>query len=358
MFTIGGRTLSWRALLPAVILVVCLSLCGQESYTIESNLQYRLSWGDLAGLGEVVAAPDHSRRTLRLESGAETLLQQCRNNPAHWHNDPLLFRFGHLHPFSTIGCRERSSPSLHVVFYELPNGESEARVHFDLYGPQNTVGHAAEVFRNRMTFGRTSEFEVYRGLMRTNPNASEPAPEAKYDLSAHARHYLHNAFGPGAIGMAVASGMATLTLHRATGLGSDTDRYVDRVSTNLIRNATSQSIEFASAAFLQQEERFSPSGQPGFGRRMRSAAYRTLFVPGRGGDELAFPRIAAALGTPWAMRQWHPDLEAPPDPWMQSAIIFGQYALRSYWAEFKPEITRLLRKAGHRSARNGDGAGL
>src|SRR5437763_11987485 len=125
------------------MLVACLSIYGQESHTIESDLQYRLSWGNLAARGEIAAAPDKAKRTLRLATGAEALLEQCRDNPTHWHKDPLLFRFGHLHSFSTIGCRERSSPSMHVVFYTLPSGEHEARVHFDLFGPQNTLGHAA-----------------------------------------------------------------------------------------------------------------------------------------------------------------------------------------------------------------------
>ena len=243
---------------------------------------------------------------------------------------------------------------MHVVFYELPNGAREARVHFDLYGPQ-ILGHAAEVIRNRMTFGKTSEFDVYRGLVRANPNASEPVPEPKYDFSAHARQYLHDAFGLRAIGTRIASGMASSAMHRATG-DRDGQGYADRASTNLVRNATAQTIEFASAAFLQQEQRFSPSHEQGLGRRMQSAAYRTLFIPGRRGDELAFPRIAAALATPWAMRQWHPGRDAPPDAWIQSAIILGRYALRSYWAEFKPEITARLRKAVHRS-RNEYGTG-
>lgn len=346
---------SWHALLFAVTLLACLTLCGEESHTLESNVQYRLSWGDLGPPSEIVTGPADASRTLRMATGAEALLKDCLDNPGHWHNDTLLFRFGHLHPFSTIGCRERSSPSMHVVFYKLPSGEHEARVHFDLNAPQNIVGHSTEVLRNRMTFGRTSEFEVYRGLVRSNPNASEPVPEPKYDLGTHTREYLLKAFGPRATGFAIASGMATVGIHRATGWGSQPHRYIDRISTNLLRNATSQTIEFGSSAFLRQDQTFVPQHQSGFSRRMRSAAYRTLFVPGRGGDELAFPRIAAALGTPWVMRPWHPGLESPPNPWGQSAIIFCQYALRSYWAEFKPDILALLRRPARQSAKDANG---
>jgi hypothetical protein len=138
-------------------------------------------------------------------------------------------------------------------------------------------------------------------------------------------------------------------MHNVTGRGPGALGLTDRVSTNLIRTTLVQSIEFGAAAFVQQEQGFSPSGEHGFGRRARSALYRSLFVPGRGGDELAFPRIAAAIGTPWAMRQWHPGRETAPDPWVQAALLFGRYIARSYWTEFKPDIMRALRKALHRA---------
>ena len=117
---------------------------AEEPPTLESNLEYRLAKGALAELGEIVPAPAESRRALRIAEGGE----------------------GHRHPRSSIGCRERSSPSMHAVFYLGPGHTRETWVHFDLHGPQNVAGHLSEVMRNRMPFGRTSEYEVYRGRVR------------------------------------------------------------------------------------------------------------------------------------------------------------------------------------------------
>src|SRR5262249_37257113 len=90
---------------------------------------------------------------------------------------------------------------------------------------------------------------------------------------------------------------------------------------------------------------FAPSGQQGFQRRAASALYRTFIVPGRDGNELAFPRIAAAFGTVWVAQRWHPWQETAPAGWTQAGWILARYVARSYWAEFKPEIGRAIRKA-------------
>lgn len=333
----------WTVIAPA-LLIAASSLRGDEPSTIASNLEYRLAWGDLGSPGTVVLAPPESRRAVRLTHGGEELLQLCANNPGRWQKDPLLFRFGHSHPGSTIGCRERTSPSVHVVFYRRPGDSREAWVHFDLHGPNNVIAHIGEVARNRMTFGRTSQHEVFRGLVRTNPDGSDLVPRPKYHFTAQGRQYLHKAFGYNAAGMAVASAAGSTALGKTTGWGLGGVTYQDRVYTNLARNAVAQSIEFGTAAFLQQDQGFASSTESGFGRRARSALYRSFFVRGRHGDELAFPRIAAALATPHVMAPWHPAGQAAPDPWVQSALMLSRSIARSYWAEFKPDIKRATKK--------------
>ena len=105
---------------PALLTLGCFSLLAGDNPTIETNLRYRLERGDFTESGAIVPAPSVSKRALRIAKGGELLLQTCRSNPEHWQEDPLLFRFGHSHPFSTIGCRERTSPSLHVFFTAVP----------------------------------------------------------------------------------------------------------------------------------------------------------------------------------------------------------------------------------------------
>ena len=340
----------WKRLGIAILFCVAsATLWGDEPRTIESNIRYRIARGDLASPGEIEPAPADSRRTLRIEYGIDQLLHECLADSDHWEKDPFVFRLAHRHPASSIGCRERSSPSMHIVFHDGVDGSKEGRVHFDLYGPDKKLPHAFEVVRNRLTFGRTSEYDVYRGLVRANPNAGLPLPKPRYDLSAHAKKYLHDAFGPAAIGMAVTSGAASSLLYSVRN-GSELGNgpYVDRIARNLVRNGISQSIEFGAAAFLQQDQGFSPSHDGGIGKRIRIAAYHSLFVKGRQGDELAFPRIAAALGTPWAMHSWQsPRGVAAQDPWLQASLLFGRYLVRSYWAEFRPEIMRAVYKVHH-----------
>ena len=114
-----------------------------------------------------------------------------------------------------------------------------------------------------------------------------------------------------------------------------------------MRNGVWQSIEFGTAAFLQQDQTFRASREQGTWKRSRTALYRTLFVPGRQGDELAFPRIAASMGTPLVMRPFHPGVTAVPNPWLQSAVMMGRYLILSYWTEFKPDIQEKLKRTFH-----------
>jgi len=142
---------------------VCfLGACHAQSRSLSDNLAYRLARGDLAGV-----APDgHSDgRTLGIRQGADVLLRNCVSNPARWANNSSSWRFGHRTPESTISCRELATPSLHVVFYPQADGSRTARVHFDLHGPRNPVGHLSEVLRNGLSNGRTSQYDVYCSLI-------------------------------------------------------------------------------------------------------------------------------------------------------------------------------------------------
>lgn len=309
------------------------------NHTIASNLRLRFSRGDL---GDVLPAPQESRRAVRIAQGGDLLLSACKEHPETWSRDPLIGRLAHRDAWSTIGCRERSSPGLHVVFYRTPEGEREAWAHFDLHGPENTVLHLSEVVRNRLTFGRTSEFDVYRGLLRQDSDADSIAP--RYDFNEHAREYLRSTFGPQTLGAGVVSAIASTTFRNISGIGVENGGYPNRIAFNLATNTIAKSIEFGTAAFLQQEQGFSASGERGFRKRSAYALYRTFMVPGRDGDELAFPRIAAAAGTAWMIHRWHPWQEAQPNVLTLAGWILARYALRSYWTEFKPEILHVTRK--------------
>src|SRR5262245_57916391 len=100
-----------------VFAVAALSFGGDEPRTTGSNLIYRTHFGDI---GTPFAAPVETRRHLRIAAGAEELLELCQTHPEQWSQDSLINRFGHSHSFTTIGCRERGTPSMHIVFYLQP----------------------------------------------------------------------------------------------------------------------------------------------------------------------------------------------------------------------------------------------
>jgi hypothetical protein len=317
------------------------AFCFGQTHNLVTNLQYRLTQGDLA---ELAPAPFAHARTLGIEHGGDALLQECLDHPLKWTQDRMLFRLAHRHAASSTSCRERTSPSMHVVFYPLADGSRETRIHFDLHGPRNPIGHFGEVVRNRLTFGRTSEYAVYRGLVKRRGDPDVPVPLPAYDVSAHATDFYKAAFGPGAIAGAMFTGSAWSVISRDANWGHGRARYTNHIEANLTRNALRQSIEFGVGAALQQDETYAISQEDRLGVRMRAALFHSLFVPGRGGHELAFPRIAAALGTSWITHEWHPWCQQAPDPWLGTALILSRYVLTSYWREFRPDIKHHLLK--------------
>jgi hypothetical protein len=343
----NGAGLRWRRRVGnlkyyfAVLSVVGIAgFANAQSHDLVTNLQYRLKQGDM---GEVVPGPYKNTRTLLIQKGGDELLKNCLNDPEHWTIDPLIFRFGHTSPLSTVGCRERTSPSLHIVFYQRPDGSRQARLHFDLYGPHNPLGHFSELLKNRLTFGRTSQYDVYRNLVKNESEDNTPVPERRYDYASHAREYLNATFGPKAIASAMFSAGASATFSRSDVWGDGFDRYSNRFEANIVRQTMRRSIEFGTAALLQQEQAFTSSQEETTGRRIRSALYHSFFVQGRNGNEFAFPRVAAAVGTGFIVHNWHPWQQQDINPWMQTTSILSRYVLQSFWQEFKPDIKSTLK---------------
>ena len=312
-------------------LVVVLSARAQSPSMLD-NMNYRLSWGDL---GPVTPAPIEKLRALRIASGSNALLNECLASPEKWHKDSLIYRFGHGHPLTTIGCRERAAPSLHVVFYLQPDGSRQAWIHFDRYRPGNFFGHAAEVIQNRLTFGRTSQADIYRALVVSRDDPTQPIPAPRYDFQQHAKNYWRSTFSPSSLLPSVLSGGGNSLIDDTLHFGDGGERYVNHIEANLVRHVTQQSLEFGFAAMLRQDEAFATSKEKRLSKRIEGALYHSFFVPGRNGDEFAFPRVAAAFGTGWMTHEWHPWRSDNIDPWRQASLILSSYIARSFWQEFE-----------------------
>jgi hypothetical protein len=84
--------------------------------SIRSNLQYRLTKGDLPYLSFGVETP----KNVEVIKGVEELLQSCLKDPETWAKDPLIFRLAHTHPAAIQSFREKNSPSMHAIFRRVP----------------------------------------------------------------------------------------------------------------------------------------------------------------------------------------------------------------------------------------------
>jgi hypothetical protein len=313
---------------------VLLALSGyayaaSQTPNLSANMAYRLSWVDLNG---VVAATQVQPDAIQIIEGSDVILDQCLSGAGGWQRDPLIFRLAHPHPVSSIGCREIASPGLHVIFYRQPDGSRQAWAHFDLFGAGNRFAHGTEVIQNDLTLGLTSQADVRRGLMKRHEEPRENMPPLDYDFAQSFRDFTSTTYAPSSIFASLAESSA------------GPQRYGSRMEGALVRTGLQETIEFASSAVLQQNERYETSGAHGAMKRIGSAFYHAFFVQGRNGeDEFAFPRVAAAFGTGWVEQNWHPGHRSAPDAMKEASIVFSTYVARSFWHEFKPDLRNRLR---------------
>jgi hypothetical protein len=156
--------------LAAVSVALLSSLAGlaQESveHTITSNIQYRLTQGDLPKLSFGI----EKAKNVEVTDGAEELLQSCLNDPAKWTEDPFLFRLAHAHAASIQSCRENRSPSLHAIFRKVSDEPLQAWVHLDGHGAQtlsSRIVHLGEVVYHKITFQNNDQDRMFENLERS-----------------------------------------------------------------------------------------------------------------------------------------------------------------------------------------------
>src|SRR5580704_14550946 len=140
--------------LAATSLALLFSLAGlaqDAEHTLKSNVEYRLTRGDLPRLSFGAEKP----KNVEVIEGSEELLQDCLADSVTWSQDPLLFRLAHAHPESIQSCRENRSPSLHVIFLQMGNEPLQAWIHLDGHGAQTSgsrIAHLGEFLYHKVTF--------------------------------------------------------------------------------------------------------------------------------------------------------------------------------------------------------------
>src|SRR5580698_3956304 len=167
----------------AILLALLSSLAGWaqelEHQTIKSNIEYRLSRGDLPKLSLGLERP----KEVEIVDGSEELLQECLADPVTWSEDPLVFRLAHTHAASIQSCRENRSPSMHVIFRKVGDEPLEAWAHFDGHGAQTSdsrLAHLGEFLYHKITFQNSDEDRMFENLERSFSNPlgiSQSAPD-------------------------------------------------------------------------------------------------------------------------------------------------------------------------------------
>src|SRR5438552_9001112 len=127
--------------------------CGvsyaQES-SLKDNLELRWSKGDLP---PVVFGAEHPK-FVEIISGGEELLKQCKADKELWAQDSLAFRLAHAHASRIVSCREKHSPSTHVVFELVGETDVLQKVCVHLDGPYGLPRYRCRRRRGRASVSR------------------------------------------------------------------------------------------------------------------------------------------------------------------------------------------------------------
>jgi hypothetical protein len=338
----------------AALLLSAVCAGAQEvEHTIKSNLEYRMTKGDLPALSFGVEKP----KAVQVTEGAAELLEDCLNRPATWSRDSLVFRLAHTHAASIKSCRENASPSMHVVFRSLPDGTLETWVHFDGHGAQTSgsrMVHLGEFLYHKATLRNNDQDQMHDNLERSLSAApSDPAQQTE-ELTNHERSELFltktlTRVGPYASSAVSAAAMQMFSPTAVWGKGMD--RYTNHMLASFSQRVVTYGLQSGVAAALHEDLRYKRSLESSTWKRARHALLSTVILETPRGRDVAFANIAAAIGSGVVINTCHPGREnfTHPGAWKLSALNFAGFAQTNLWAEFKPDIKYFVRsKVLHR----------
>jgi hypothetical protein len=335
-------------------LISTLSAVAQEpEHSIKSNLEYRMTKGDLPALSFGIEKP----KAVQVTGGAEELLQQCLSNPAMWTRDSLVFRLAHTHAPSITSCRENASPSMHAVFRELPDNTLETWIHFDGHGAQTSgsrMMHFAEFMYHKVTFQNNDQDHMHENLERSmSAPPADPAQQMP-ELTNHERSelfltktltrvqpYASSAFS------AAAGQMFSPTAVWGRGF----DKYTNHMVASFSQRLVTYGIQSGVAAALHEDLRYKPARESSTWKRAQHAVLSTVILDTPRGRDVAFANIVAAIGSGVVINTCHPGREnfTHPGAWKVSGFNFVGFVQSNLWAEFKPDIKYFVRsKVLHR----------
>jgi hypothetical protein len=323
-----------------------------ERHTITSNLEYRLSRGDLPKLTFGIEKP----LNVVVNEGSEELLQSCLNDPGTWSLDPLVFRLAHAHAASIQSCRENRSPSMHVIFLQAPGEPLRAWVHLDGHGAQtleSRIAHLGEFLYHKLTFQNNDQERMFENLERSFASPLGITPDAEIPLGLHQRFTLFtdktvSEVQPYAASMVSSAALMLIGPGRIWGHG--VDDYTNHLVSSFTRRLVTYGLQSGAAAALHEDLRYKPSLSSNRWKRSGHALFSTVVLETPRGNDIAFANIVAAVGSAEIINASRPGQENPTREnlsrmgvWNLAGANFLGFAEGNLWNEFKPDVKYLVR---------------
>jgi len=185
--------------------------------------------------------------------------------------------------------------------------------------------------------GDAAETEA-ASAVSSQPAGVEYSPMTR---SERLRNYLTGTFGPGSIVKAGASaGLSQL---------SDSPKewgYGERVGNAYAKHIIRGTLQYGASSVLHEDDRYLPSGQSGFGGRLKYAVTSTFLARKDNGQRtFALARVSSAAGAAFIARQWQPastsgvQNAASSFGFMLATDVAGNIA-KEFWPDLKKHFKR------------------
>ena len=316
-------------------------------HTITSNLQYRLTRGDLPDLAFGLEKP----KNVEVIAGGEELLKSCLSNAATWSQDSLIFRLAHTHPAAIQSCRENNSPSIHAIFRKVADEPLRAWVHLDGHGAQTSgsrILHLGEFLYHKIRLQTNDQERMFENLQRSFSNPSPPPSAAAVPFTIHQRFSLFTSKTLTRVqpyASSVVSSAFTQMFSPSDVWGQGSDRFTNHLVASFTQRLVRNGLQGAAAAALHEDLRYKPSHSDNLWKRASHALVSTVVLETSRGGDLAFANIVSAFGSGIILSTYHPgrdDLNHP-GTWSLAGWNFVGFAQSNLWNEFKPDIKHLVR---------------
>jgi hypothetical protein len=317
------------------------------AHTIKSNIEYRLSRGDLPRLSFGTEKP----KNIEVVGGGEELLKSCLSDTATWSKDPLVFRLAHTHATEIQSCRENSSPSMHAIFLKVPDEPLQTWVHLDGHGSQTSESrmvHLGEFVYHKITLRTNNQDRMFENLERSFSSSLQTPPDAVTPLTPRERFRLFTSKTLTRVQPYAASVMSSaFQLFSPSDVwGRGVDGFTNHLTASFTQRMVTYGLQSGAAATLHEDVRYRPSLSGNVWKRTGHALFSSVVLETPRGNDIAYANLVAAFGSGFVINTYHPGREIAdrPGAWNLAALNLLGFAQGNLWTEFKPDIKHLVRR--------------